>query len=399
MACQNSVEQQQEHTGRGEETGVPQEKPGPDIRTAAEQTGRWLPLLQGKRVGVVANQTSMIGMTHLVDTMISLKINVVKVFAPEHGFRGDHGAGEKVKDGKDPVTGLTVTSLYGSHKKPTKEDLADVDVVVFDIQDVGARFYTYISTMTYVMEACAENKKPCIIFDRPNPNGFYVDGPVLQPELSSFIGLHPVPIVHGMTVGEYAGMVNGEGWLKDSIQCDITVIPCANWTHRMNYDLPVKPSPNLPNMESVYLYPSLCLFEGTVMSVGRGTDKPFQQFGHPDLKSGTTTFTPVSIPGVAADPKWEGKVCKGFDVSMFSDLFIKNAGQIYLFWLLESYKEVGGSDAFFRSSFDKLAGTTELRKQVMTNVTEEEIRKSWTPGITAFKKIRKKYLLYTDFEP
>ncbi|MCB9447477.1 MAG: DUF1343 domain-containing protein [Flavobacteriales bacterium] len=368
------------------------------VRTGADRTEQWLPLLKGKKVGLIANPTSRIGQTHLVDTMLSLGVQVSKVFAPEHGFRGDHGAGEKVSDEKDERTGLPVVSLYGSHKKPLPADLKGLDVVVFDIQDVGARFYTYISTMHYAMEACAENNVAFVVLDRPNPNGFYVDGPVLDDSVKSFIGMHPIPIVHGMTVGELARMINGEGWLEGGRACNLQVVTCEHWDHSMFYELPMKPSPNLPDMASIYLYPSLCLFEGTVMSVGRGTDKPFQVFGHPDFKAGKITFTPQSIPGAAPDPKFKGELCKGMDVTEFGDIYIKNAGRLYLFWLLEAYRDMNMGKDFFRSSFDKLAGNHALRRQIMAQVQEEDIRKSWEPALSDFKQLRRKYLLYPDFE-
>lgn len=360
----------------------------------------YLPLLKGKKVAVVANATSTIGTTHLVDSLIALKVNVIKVFAPEHGFRGDHGAGDKVSDSKDPKTGLPLVSLYGKNKKPSAEMFADIDVVIFDIQDVGARFYTYISTMHYVMETAAETNKSVIILDRPNPNGFYIDGPVLEKEFSSFVGMHPIPVVHGCTVGELARMINGEGWLAGGKTCSLTVIPVLNYSHKDFYELPIAPSPNLPNMSAIYSYPSLCFFEGTIVSVGRGTSLPFQSFGYPGDESGVFNFTPKDIAGVAVDPPFEGKLCNGHDVSVFGEFYFKSHHQLYLEWLVNSYNGYKGADSFFLSSgfFNKLAGNSQLRKDIEAKKTIEEIRSSWASGIENYKKMRKKYLLYEDFE-
>lgn len=367
-----------------------------EITSGARRIDNYLPLLKGKKVAIVANITSVINQTHLVDTLLTLDIKVQKIFSPEHGFRGLADAGEKVGNQKDSKTGLPITSLYGKHRKPTKEDLAGIDVVVYDMQDVGVRFYTYISTMTYCMEACAENNKEFIVLDRPNPNGYFIDGPVLDPKWKSFLGLHPVPLVYGMTCGEYAQMVNGEGWLTGGKKCKLTVIPLINYTHKVSYMLPVKPSPNLPNMTSVYLYPSLGLFEGTIMSVGRGTDKPFQQIGHPELKTGRITFTPMPTDG-AKHPKYEGQVCKGYDLEVFGDEVVKVSRQIYLFWLMETYRDMNRTD-FFDENFNYHAGNDLLQKQIKEGKSEDEIRKSWKADIDKFKKIRKKYLLYSDFE-
>ncbi|HTA61289.1 MAG TPA: DUF1343 domain-containing protein, partial [Bacteroidia bacterium] len=307
-----------------------------DVQTGAAQTSQYLPLLKGKRVAVIANATSLINKTHLVDTLLALKINIKKIFSPEHGFRGTADAGETVHSDKDKKTGVTIISLYGKHMKPTQEDLADVDVIVYDIQDVGVRFYTYISTMSNCMDAAAEFKKTFIVLDRPNPNGYYVDGPVLDPAFKSFLGMHQVPLVYGMTCGEYAQMVNGEGWLSNKLNCDLKVISVKNYTHFDMYQLPVKPSPNLPNMKAVYLYPSLGLFEGTIMSVGRGTDFPFQVVGHPDLKNGDFTFTPHPTDG-AKNPKYNGVECHGHDLRAFADNYIKDYRQVYLLWLTGTY--------------------------------------------------------------
>lgn len=369
-----------------------------NILVGAQQTELYLPLLKNKSVAVVTNQTGTIGKTHLVDSLLSLGINIKKVMSPEHGFRGQAAAGEHIASGKDIITGLPIVSLYGSHKKPTAHDLMDVDVVIFDIQDVGVRFYTYISTLHYLMEACAENHKELIVFDRPNPNGFYVDGPILDKKCSSFVGMDPIPIVHGLTIGEYAMLLNGEHWLTDSLTCDLKVIKVVGYRHDLLYQLPIPPSPNLPNMASIYLYPSLCLFEGTVISVGRGTSKPFQMFGHPDMQHFDTTFMPIPIAGKAPHPKLEGKNCKGFDISLFGTSMIPNVKGLYLFWLINSYFDLGAEDDFFTPFFTKLAGTDQLRIQIERGMTEEEIKAGWKEDILNYKKIRKKYLLYPDFE-
>ena len=369
-----------------------------DIKVGAERTALYFPLLKDKYIAVVANQTSKLGNTHLVDTLFNSGMKLIKIFCPEHGFRGKAGAGEFVNDNVDLKTGLPIFSLYGKNRKPRAPDLKEIQVIIFDIQDVGARFYTYISTLHYVMEACAENNIELIVLDRPNPNGFYVDGPVLDMKYKSFVGMHPVPLVHGLTIGEYAQMINGEKWLAGKVQCKLKVVPVENYNHKMLYKLPVKPSPNLSTMSAIYLYPSLCLFEGTIVSVGRGTEKPFQIFGHPDLLIGDYKFKPRSIPGVSANPKLEGKLCTGFDLTEFSDGYFPNYKKIYLFWLIETYKELKDKPDFFNNFFDKLAGNSTLRKQILNGLSEEEIRKSWQPDLIKFKKIRKKYLLYPDFE-
>ena len=365
------------------------------IQLGAERTEVYLPLLEGKSVGIIANQTSAINGIHLVDTLVSLGINVQRVFAPEHGFRGNASAGEKVKDSKDAKTGLPIVSLYGNNYKPSTENLKSLDFVIFDIQDVGARFYTYISTMSYAMEACAELGISFIVLDRPNPNGNYVDGPVLKKEFSSFVGLHQVPIVHGMTVGEYARMVNGEGWLKDGIKCDLTVIEMENYNRSDVYELPIAPSPNLPNQKAIYLYPSLCFFEGTVVSEGRGTDKPFQQFGYPKMPNGNTKFTPKEIKGVVSDPKFKGKECAGIDLSSLTEDSLHNSTKLNLNWLIETYRNYPEKDKFFdKRFFDLLAGSSELREQIIAGKSAEEIRTSWETNLLQFKMMRKKYLLY-----
>ncbi len=368
------------------------------IITGAEQINIYLNWIKDKNVALVANQTSIVANSHLVDTLLKSGVKIEKVFCPEHGFRGEAEAGEKVGNFKDKKTGVQVVSLYGEKKKPSKDDLKGVDIVLFDIQDVGARFYTYISTMTLMMEACAELNIPLIILDRPNPNGHYIAGPTLEPQFSSFIGMHPIPIVHGMTMAEYAIMVNGEGWLKDKLKCNLKYVTVLNYDHKTLYTLPVKPSPNLPNMSAVYLYPTLCLFEGTDISIARGTELPFQAFGHPELKNTMFTFIPKSIPGMSLNPPHLNKECKGYDLRSFGNNYFYNHRDIYLFWLIECYKELGSKSNFFNSAFDKLAGTDKLRNQIIEGKTEDEIRKTWQDDLDAFMKIRKKYLLYPDFD-
>lgn len=368
------------------------------IETGAQQTKLFVPLLKEKQVGVVANQTSVIGKTHLIDSLLALKINVKKVFAPEHGFRGEGEAGETINGGIDTKTGLQIVSLYGNQKKPNREDVEGIDLMVFDIQDVGVRFYTYISTLQYVMEACAENNIELLVLDRPNPNGFFIDGPVLEKKYESFVGMQLIPVVHGLTVGEYAQMLNGEKLLANNLQCKLKVITCANYNHKMHYDLPVAPSPNLPNMASIYLYPTLCFFEGTPVSVGRGTDIPFQVIGYPSFNEGDFQFTPKSILGKAAKPLYENENCSGIDLREFGSVYIKNAKSLYLFWIISMYQSYPDKEKFFTPFFDKLAGTDLLAKQIKEGKSEEEIRKSWQAGIYKYKLVRKKYLLYDDFE-
>lgn len=365
-------------------------------KTGAEQTGNYLPLLKNKKVALVVNQTSMLGNVHLVDFLKSKKVNIQFIFAPEHGFRGDHAAGENVQSALDAKTKLPVYSLYGPNKKPKAAQLAKVDIVIFDIQDVGARFYTYISTLHYVMESCAEQQKLLIILDRPNPNGFYIDGPVLDTAFKSFVGMHPVPVVHGCTIGEYAQMINGEGWLKNRIKCRLKIVKVQDYYHQKRYVLPVKPSPNLPNMSSILLYPSLCFFEGTSYSLGRGTNTPFECVGKPECTLGNYTFTPVSIPGIADKPPYEGQLCKGFLLSDYGNNIAPFQNKINLFWLLEFYKNDINKSTFFTPFFDKLAGTGQLRLQIIQGKTEEEIRKSWQPALEQYRKMRLKYILYTD---
>lgn len=359
--------------------------------SGAQQTEKYLPLLEGKSVGVVANQTSIIGETHLVDTLLSKGINVKRIFTPEHGFRGAADAGAKVSGGKDEKTGIEIASLYGKTRKPTPEMLQGIDVMLFDLQDVGVRFYTYISTLTYVMEACAEKGIPVVVLDRPNPNGFYIDGPVLKEENKSFVGMHPVPVVYGMTIGEYGLMVNGEGWMKDGIRCQLTVIPVPNYDRNAIYELPVKPSPNLPNWESVYLYPSLCFFEGTIVSVGRGTDKPFQIFGHPDLR-GEFKFTPESKSG-ASKPMFEGQSCRGMDLTEFAHGYADNPAELQLEWLIDAYQQLKDK-SFFSNYFPKLSGDKQLQQDIINGKSMTEIRNSWNGEIEAFLEVRGKYLIY-----
>lgn len=355
----------------------------------AEQMDLVLPKLKGKNIGLLVNNTALVGKTHLADTLIARGVQVKKIFGPEHGFRGDAADGEHVTDAVDAKTGVPVVSLYGKNSKPTAEQLQGLDIIIFDIQDVGARFYTYISTMTYLMEACAENGKKLIILDRPNPNGSYVDGPILQPELKSFVGMHPMPITHGMTVGELALLLNGEGWLEGQKNCEVEIIKMKNWKHDDNYSLPVRPSPNLPNDQAVRLYPSLCLFEGTAISVGRGTPMPFQILGNPELKEMTFTFTPVPIKGVSIEPPLKDKLCYGLDLRS-----VTPARKVDLQYLLLFYQKYPDKEKFFTAYFDKLAGTTQLKQQIKDGLTEAQIRASWQPGLDEFKTKRSKYLLY-----
>jgi len=367
-----------------------------DIKVGAERMDQYLPALRGKKVAIVANQASLVKKTLLVDTLLSLGINITEIFAPEHGFKGDEDAGALIKDGKYKGK-VPIISVYGDHNKPTPDDLKNIDVVVYDLQDVGVRFFTYVSTLHYVMEACAENNKELIVLDRPNPNGYYVDGPVLEPAFKSIVGIDPIPIVYGMTPAEYARMLNGEKWLKDGKQCNLTCVSVEGYTHKSFYDMPVKPSPNLPNMTSVYLYPSIALFEGTVISVGRGTDHAFQVIGAPGLQEASYTFTPQSKPG-ATHPMYEGKVCNGYNLSDFGSILIKNYQKLYLFWLKGAYKNYPDKPSFFNSYFNQLAGTDKLQQQIKAGVSDDEIRKSWEPALSNFKKIRQRYLLYEDFK-
>jgi len=386
------------------------------ITPGAERINVYLPLIKGKKVGIFTNHTSTVGKGHLVDTLQKLGVDIRVIFGPEHGFRGTIPDGVKIMDYKDEKTGILVVSLYGNKRRPTPDDIKDVDVLIFDIQDVGTRFYTYISSMQEFLETALENHKPLIILDRPNPNGFYVDGPVLDPKFKSFVGMQPIPINYGMSMAEYAGMLLGEKWLGEKANAihayNITTNPtvdtpfhvqfikCQNYTHKSKYVLPVKPSPNLPDMQSIYLYPSTCLFEGTALSEGRGTDKPFQYIGHPDLPKNLFSFTPNPNEG-SKNSKHFGKTCYGWNLGgTVEDVLKKTGGRIQLKWLIEAYKLFPQKDSFFlkSNSFNRLSGTDVLMQQIKEGKSEEQIRKSWEPKLSEFKVIRKKYLLYGDFE-
>lgn len=358
-----------------------------------ERLEDYLPLIADKKVGFVGNHTSMINKTHLVDSLLTLGVEVVKVFSPEHGFRGTADAGEKVKNEIDSKTGLSIISLYGDNKKPSAGQLKGIEVIIFDIQDIGVRFYTYISTMHYVMEAAAEHDIEVIVLDRPNPNGHYVDGPILEEKYKSFIGLHPVPVVHGMTIGEYAQMINGESWLKNSVSCKLTVIQCKNYTHQKEYTVSVPPSPNLPNMNAIYLYPSLCFFEGTQISVGRGTDAPFQQFGHPYFSVFQYSFKPSSLAG-AKNPKLKGEKCFGVDLSNPENVDSRNWKRLDLSYLIESYKIYPKKENYFTNFFNLLAGNSSLKAAIKSGKTASEIRAGWLDGLASYQLVREKYLLY-----
>lgn len=370
------------------------------ILTGAEALIKDVDWLKDKKIALVVNPTAVVNEEHVLDALLDKGVAVKKIFAPEHGFRGTADAGEKIVDGIDSKSGLPVVSLYGKHKKPTTEDLSGIDIVIFDIQDVGVRFYTYISTLHYVMEACAENNVELLVLDRPNPNGNRVDGNVLYMDHSSFVGMHPVPILHGMTVGEYALMINGERWLENSVYCNMEVINCENYTHDTPYSLPIKPSPNLPNDRAIFLYPSTCFFEGTVISEGRGTEAPFQIFGAPEIDKNMVpyTFTPKSMEG-AKYPKFENKTCYGYNISQPSANFDEQKG-INLSYLITMYNLYPDKENFFLKNgfFDKLAGGTALRKAIIEGLTEEEIKATWQEDLEEFKETRKKYLLYPDFE-
>ena len=359
------------------------------IKTGADNYTDYLPLLAGKKIGIVTNPTGILSnKTHLVDFLLDQKVALEKIFAPEHGFRGTADAGEHIVDGKDSQTGLPIISLYGENKKPKPEQLTNLDIIIFDIQDVGARFYTYISSLHYIMEACAEQKIEVIVLDRPNPNGNIIDGPTLEIKNTSFVGMHPIPLLHGMTIGEYAKMINGEKWLLNGIQCNLTVIPCLNYKREMTYSLPVKPSPNLPNDQSINLYASLCLFEGTNVSVGRGTEKQFQIYGSPFLPKSKFKFTPKPNFG-SKDPVFKNQLCFGEDLSN-----IPKVKQLELKWLLKAFNKTKEKSSFFNAFFIKLTGTQKLQEQIEANLSEVEIRKSWQKGLNDFKEMRKKYLIY-----
>ena len=359
------------------------------IETGAEQTGRYLPLLEGRRVGIMTNHTGTVGRTHLVDTLRSLGVDIRVVFAPEHGFRGQADAGESVASYRDRKTGINVVSVYGSTKRPPDSIMQRLDVLLFDIQDVGLRYYTYLSSMHYLMEACAANGKQLIVLDRPNPNGFYVDGPVLEAKHRSFVGMHPIPVVHGMTLGELARMIDGEGWLRDGLRCKLTVIPCRGYTHRSRYRLPTAPSPNLPNMRAVYLYPSLCFFEGTPVSLGRGTDFPFQAYGHPELQ-GDFSFTPRSNAGA------KDKLCHGVDLRTSpSDERIWER-EVDLGYVIDCYRQLNLGEKFFTPMFDRLTGTDYVRQMILQGAGADRIKASWADDVERFKQTRKPYLLYEE---
>jgi len=378
------------------------DKPAAKLLTGAEQTALYVPYLKGKRVGMVVNPTSMIGNQTSVDSLLKLGVNIVKIFGPEHGFRGNASAGVHVADDVDAKTGIKAVSLYGKHATPTKEDLADVDIMIFDIQDVGVRFYTYINTLQHVMEACAAHNKEVMILDRPNPNGFYIDGPILEPQHKSGIGLKPIPIVHGLTVAEYAQMLNGEGWLDNKLKCKLKIIKVANYTHDTPYVLPVKPSPNLNTAQSILLYPSTCLFEGTYLNHGRGTQFPFTVIGSPFLKGQYSfSFTPSSIKGMAETPLFMNQVCYGLDLRSYDTQNFRKTKQLNLSWIIELYKASPNKADFFNSklsnqmgTIEKLIGVSNFRTQIIAGTPEKEIRANWEPGLSKYKTMRKKYLLY-----
>ncbi|MEL7585234.1 MAG: DUF1343 domain-containing protein [Prolixibacteraceae bacterium] len=365
-----------------------------ELILGASRTESYLPLLNGKRVGLVVNQTSVVDSVHLVDFLLSKSVNITAIYAPEHGYKGTVERGEYIESSVDSVTGIPVFSIYGRTRKPTPEMLEGIDVMVFDIQDIGVRFFTVVSTMSNVMEACAENGIKVIVLDRPNPLGYYVDGPVMKPEFSNFIGLHQVPVVHGMTLGEYALMVNGEGWLKDSVKCELEVITVENYTHDTKYQLPVIPSPNLPDMKSIYLYPIVCFFEGAEVNEGRGTWKPFQQFGTPWFTPQDHAYVPVSIPVLSLHPKFENDTCYGYDFSGKTIAELQEIKQVRLNYLIEFYQKSDQKELFFTDFFENLAGSDTLRKQIIAGQTEEQIRESWQSELERYKEMRKKYLLY-----
>ncbi len=369
-----------------------------NIEPGSLQLDEYIGLLEGKSIAIVANHTSMVGDVHLIDTLNKRGIRISKIFSPEHGFQGIVEAGIDVNDENYNQSAIPVVSLYGSKNKPSNSDMEDIDLVLFDIQDVGVRFYTYLSTLHYVMEACAENNLPLIVLDRPNPNGFYIDGPVLQEEFKSFVGMHPVPLVYGMTIGEYALMINGEGWLKDSMQCEISVIRCNNYKHPSYYSLPIDPSPNLREMKAIYLYPSLAFFEGTIVSEGRGTSTPFLIAGHPDYPDHTFSFTPTKRKDTDSNPKLNGKICYGIDLRSSNLDSLRNKKEIDLTYLIDMYIALEKRQDFFIDYFNLLAGTDKLRNQIMKGESAKEIKRSWQMEIEEFKKIRAKYLLYPDFE-
>lgn len=364
-----------------------------EIIPGAERIAKYYPFIKGKKVGLVGNQSSLVGNVHLVDTLSELGVQIAAIFVPEHGYQGKADAGEVVKN--SVLEEIPIISIYGKNKKPKEEDLANIDIMVFDLQDVGVRFYTYCSTLHYVMQACAEADVPLIVLDRPNPNAHYIDGPVLDTAFTSFVGLHPVPVVYGMTIGEYAQMINGENWHHMEKDCELLIVPCKNYDHSFFYDLPVPPSPNLPNARAIALYPSLCFFEGTTVSIGRGTDTPFQIIGHPDITNSTFQFTPTPGPG-SKSPKYQDIICFGMDLTDRTAHYFREKGQLDLSYVLNFYNELNHGEAFFLENlfFDKLAGSDQLRKQILNGFSEDEIRESWQKDLSDFKALRSKYLLY-----
>lgn len=365
----------------------------------AYQFSKYVPSLKGLKVAIVANHTSMIGNVHLVDTLLAQDVKVKKIFAPEHGFRGNAANGEHINNTIDKKSGLPIVSLYGKQKKPSSKELKGIDAIIFDMQDVGVRYYTYLTTMHYIMEACAENNISLWILDRPNPNGHYIDGPVLDPKFTqSMVGLHPIPLVHGMTLGELAMMIKGEKWISKANKLSLFVVPVKHYDHNTEYQLPIAPSPNLPTPASIILYPSLGLFEGTIMSMGRGTQWPFEVLGAPWFHEGKFQFTPNDIPGKAINPPYKGQLCKGLHLDNFAYDYLKDYQKIYLLWMIEMYKSYGSKPEFFNSFFDKLVGTPDLKKQIIEGKTEAEIRASWESELQQFKKIRRNYLIYAHDE-
>ena len=369
------------------------------IIMGAERTELYFDQLEGKKIAVCGNQSSRVGNSHLVDTLVNSGFNVVTIFCPEHGFRGNAEAGAHINSSIDEKTGIPIVSLYGKNKKPDLSQ-SDIELIIFDIQDVGCRFYTYISTLHYVMEAAAEHDVEVMILDRPNPNGYFVDGPVLDTSLRSFVGMHPIPVVHGMTIGEYGRMINGEQWLANGVQCRLQVVPMDNYDHNMRYELPIAPSPNLQTAEAIYLYPSLCLFEGTPISIGRGTKTPFQVYGHPQLTVGDYFFTPMPIKGVSENPPQKGLQCRGYNLTDIATEHLDKNNSFNISYILNAYKHFPDKAKFFNANlfFDKLAGTRQLRKDIIAGKSEQEIRASWQPKLQQFKEIRHQYLLYPDFE-
>jgi uncharacterized protein YbbC (DUF1343 family) len=366
-----------------------------NIQCGAEMIQTYFPLLKGKSVGIVCNQGSVIGKDHLVDFLVNAGFNIKKIYSPEHGFRGNAEAGAEINSGADSKTGIKIISLYGKNKKPSLSDLEGIDILVFDLQDIGTRFYTYISTLTLVMEAASESGIPLIVLDRPNPNGFYIDGPLLDTAFRSFVGMHPVPVVYGMTIGEYARMINGEKWHKGG-ECKLTVVPMVGYKRNMIVKLNFRPSPNLPDWQSIYLYPSVCLFEGTFISVGRGTDKPFQVIGHPGFLAGSYHFKPISIPGVAENPPYKDESCYGLSLEVFAENYERNEHPLSLHWLISMHDYFKDSTDFFNSYFDKLAGNDLLKKDIISGKSERDIRLTWEADLQNFRQIRSKYLIYPD---